>query len=65
MIRQRSVVTEAFMALVADPEVKAKLIANTDEAVARGGFGAPMFFVDQQMFFGQDRLAFVREVLAS
>ena len=57
--------TAAFMALVADPEVKAKLIANTDEAVARGVFGAPTFFVDQQMFFGQDRLAFVREALAS
>jgi 2-hydroxychromene-2-carboxylate isomerase len=54
-----------FMTLVADPEVKAKLIANTEEAVARGAFGAPTFFVDKQMFFGQDRLEFVREALLS
>jgi 2-hydroxychromene-2-carboxylate isomerase len=53
-----------FMALTSDPEVKAKLIANTEEAVARGAFGAPTFFVGQRMFFGQDRLEFVREALA-
>lgn len=52
-----------FAALVADPEVKAKLIANTEEAVARGVFGAPTFFVGDAMFFGQDRLDFVREAL--
>jgi len=50
-----------FQALVSDPEVKAKLIANTEAAVARGAFGAPTCFVGQQMFFGQDRLDFVRE----
>jgi 2-hydroxychromene-2-carboxylate isomerase len=52
-------------ALAADAEVKARLIANTDEAVARGAFGAPTFFVGEQMFFGQDRLEFVREALAA
>jgi 2-hydroxychromene-2-carboxylate isomerase len=50
-------------ALAALPEVKAQLIANTDEAVARGAFGAPTFFVGDEMFFGQDRLEFVREAL--
>jgi 2-hydroxychromene-2-carboxylate isomerase len=54
---------DAFTALVADPEVKARLIATTDEAVARGVFGAPTFFVGEAMFFGQDRLDFVREAL--
>jgi 2-hydroxychromene-2-carboxylate isomerase len=54
---------EAFTALVADPQVKAKLIATTEEAVARGVFGAPTFFVGEAMFFGQDRLDFVREAL--
>ena len=53
----------AFAALVGDPEVKAKLVATTEEAVARGVFGAPTFFVGDQMFFGQDRLDFVREAL--
>ena len=52
-----------FMALIADPEVKAKLVATTEEAVARGVFGAPTFFVGDAMFFGQDRLDFVREAL--
>jgi len=54
---------EAFTALVADPEVKARLVANTEEAVARGAFGAPTFFVGEEMFWGNDRLDFVEEAL--
>jgi 2-hydroxychromene-2-carboxylate isomerase len=54
---------DEFIALVGDPEVKAKLVATTEEAVARGVFGAPTFFVGDAMFFGQDRLDFVREAL--
>ena len=41
-----------------------KLKKNTEEAVTRGVFGAPTFFVGEQMFWGQDRLEFVREALA-
>ncbi|MBI3373373.1 MAG: 2-hydroxychromene-2-carboxylate isomerase [Betaproteobacteria bacterium] len=63
-LQQSGFEAAAFTALVGDPEVKAKLIANTDEAVARGVFGAPTCFVGKQMFFGQDRLDFVREALA-
>lgn len=51
-------------ALVNDPEVKAALKANTEEAVRRGVFGAPSTFVGDEMYFGQDRLDFVREALA-
>ena len=54
---------EAFVALVADPEVKADLVARNEASVARGAFGAPTFFVGNQMFFGQDRLDFVQEAL--
>jgi 2-hydroxychromene-2-carboxylate isomerase len=54
---------ESFAALVADPEVKAALVAQTEQAVSRGVFGAPTCFVGDQMFFGQDRLAFVREAV--
>ncbi len=54
---------DAFAALVGDPEVKAALMATTEEAVARGVFGAPSLFVDGELFFGQDRLDFVREAL--
>lgn len=56
--------TGAFTAMVSDTAVKAQLVANTEEAVARGVFGAPTCFVDDHMFFGQDRLDFVREALA-
>lgn len=45
-------------------EIKDLLKANTEEAVQRGAFGAPTFFVDGEMFFGNDRLEFVREALA-
>jgi 2-hydroxychromene-2-carboxylate isomerase len=48
---------------VGDAEVKAALRATTEEAVARGVFGAPTMFVGDAMFFGQDRLEFVREAL--
>lgn len=55
---------EDVVALAADPEVKTRLRENTDEAVRRGAFGAPTMFVGDDMFFGQDRLDFVREALA-
>lgn len=54
---------EAIMSLSQDPEVKAQLIANTEEAVERGVFGAPTMFMDGEMYFGQDRLDFVEEAL--
>jgi len=56
---------DAFAALVADPDVISQLVATTEEAVARGVFGAPTFFVGDEMFFGQDRLDFVAEALAA
>jgi 2-hydroxychromene-2-carboxylate isomerase len=52
-------------ALVNDADIKAALKTNTEEAVARGVFGAPTVFVGDAMFFGQDRLDFVREALAA
>ena len=52
-----------FMAGVATPEVKAQLKANTDEVIARGGFGSPTIFVGDDMYFGNDRLVLVREAI--
>jgi len=43
--------------------VKERLKQFTEEAVARGVFGAPTFFVDGDMFFGQDRLGFLEQAL--
>lgn len=56
---------EAMLALTADGQVKAALKAATDEAVQRSVFGAPTMFVGGDMFFGQDRLDFVRQALAA
>lgn len=50
--------------LLDDPTVAAELAANTAEAAERGVFGAPTIFVGQDMFFGNDRLDFVRERLS-
>jgi 2-hydroxychromene-2-carboxylate isomerase len=52
-----------FLARIERADVKEKLKANTEGAIARGVFGAPTFFVNGEMFFGQDRLDFVEEAL--
>lgn len=54
---------QSLMDLSQTADVKAALIASTDAAVQRGVFGAPTFFIDGDMFFGQDRLDFVEERL--
>ncbi len=51
-----------FTRIVEQP-IKDELKANTEEAVARGAFGAPTFFVGEQMFFGNDRFDFIKEAL--
>jgi 2-hydroxychromene-2-carboxylate isomerase len=54
----------AFAAGIAEPAVKAQLKANTDELIARGGFGSPRIFVDgDDMYFDNDRLPLVRQAL--
>ena len=53
----------AIMAMTQDPMIKAKLIANTDAAIAAGVFGAPSFVVDGELYWGQDRMHFVRKAL--
>lgn len=51
------------LAHIENQEIKDALRRNTDEAVARGAFGAPTFFVGDSMFFGNDRLMFVERAL--
>ncbi len=48
---------------IAEDAVKQKLKSYTEAAAKRGVFGAPTFFVDGEMFFGQDRLDFVEDAL--
>ena len=55
---------DEYFAAIAKPENKDKLRANTDELIARGGFGSPTMFVDgTDMYFGNDRLELVRAAL--
>lgn len=64
-----SVLAEVLKKVGIDPdaiegdEIKSRLQANTDEAVARGAFGVPAFFVGNEMFWGNDRLDFVEDAL--
>jgi 2-hydroxychromene-2-carboxylate isomerase len=74
-ISQDSVLTEVcqrvgidpktFFTAISEQKIKDALKANTDEVMARGGFGSPTIFVDKtDMYFGNDRLPLIREALA-
>ncbi len=45
-----------LLARTEEQHVKDRLRETSDEAVARGVFGAPTFFVGDEMFWGQDRI---------
>ncbi len=55
---------EATLALAQDPAAKEQLKANTDEAVQRGVFGAPTFFIGDAMFWGNDRFPLMEALLS-
>ncbi|MDE2470932.1 MAG: 2-hydroxychromene-2-carboxylate isomerase [Bradyrhizobium sp.] len=55
---------QKLFARAQDPEIKAKLIANTQAAVERGAFGSPTFFVGKEMFFGKEQLREVEELIS-
>jgi 2-hydroxychromene-2-carboxylate isomerase len=53
-----------FLEGITRPGIKAALKTNTDEVIARGGFGSPTIFVGgDDMYFGNDRLVLVREAV--
>jgi 2-hydroxychromene-2-carboxylate isomerase len=53
-----------FFEGIAQPAIKAELKSNTDEVIARGGFGSPTIFVGgDDMYFGNDRLGLVRDAV--
>jgi 2-hydroxychromene-2-carboxylate isomerase len=53
-----------LLARAQEPEVKAKLIINTQSAVEHGAFGSPTFFVGKEMFFGKEQLREVEELVS-
>ena len=63
--KRAGVDTEKFFAGIAQRAIKDQLKANTDEVMARGGFGSPTIFLDKtDMYFGNDRLPLIRDALA-
>lgn len=61
VLREAGLDSPALLARAQDPEVKARLAANTQSAFDRGAFGSPSFFVGDQLFFGKDRLREIEE----
>ncbi len=53
-----------LLARAQEPDVKAKLLENTQSAVERGAFGSPTFFVGNDMFFGKEQLREVEEMVS-
>lgn len=54
---------DSLLALTQNQAIKDALRANTDEAVARGAFGAPAMFIDEQHYWGNDRLPLIESHL--
>ena len=57
--------SERFFELVQTPEIKDRLLQNTQRSVERGTFGAPTFFVGEEIFFGKDRLRDIEELITA
>ena len=64
IVAEAGIDPDTFAKAVADPDTKQQLVDATAEAKKRGAFGAPTFFVGTTMFWGQDRMDFVREEIA-
>ena len=56
---------EQLFALAQSPEVKQRLLDNTQAAFERGAFGSPSFLVGGDLYFGKDRLRDVEEAIAA
>ena len=61
--RDAGLPVDEALAGISDQATKDALKANTEEAIERGAFGAPTFFVGDQMFFGNDRFDFIEQAL--
>lgn len=56
---------DVLLAGIQDPDIKKQLIDNTAASVERGVFGSPSFFVDDELFFGKDKLGEVEEEIVA
>jgi len=65
MLRAAGFDVDRFRDWIGEQAVKDRLIELTEAAVARGVFGAPSFFVGEELYFGQDRLDWIEDTLTS
>ncbi|MDP6705247.1 MAG: 2-hydroxychromene-2-carboxylate isomerase [Alphaproteobacteria bacterium] len=63
LCRSVEIAPEPVLEAALSPEVRAQYDANTEEAIRRSVFGSPTYFVDGDMFYGQDRLEMVERAL--
>ena len=64
VLKQAGLDGPRLIARAREPEVKERLLKNTEASVARGAFGSPTFFVGDEIFFGKDKLHDVEEEIA-
>ncbi|MGO9604526.1 MAG: 2-hydroxychromene-2-carboxylate isomerase [Candidatus Binataceae bacterium] len=62
-LEESNLPADRLLELVQAPEIKDKLLENTQRSVERGTFGSPTFFVGNEIFFGKDRLRDVEEMI--
>ncbi|NWH09369.1 MAG: 2-hydroxychromene-2-carboxylate isomerase [Alphaproteobacteria bacterium] len=60
-MRAKGIPIDRLMARAQEPDVKQRLLHNTEEAAERGAFGIPTFFVGNEIYFGKDRFTDVEE----
>jgi 2-hydroxychromene-2-carboxylate isomerase len=63
IVEEAGLNSQEFFDKINRQEYKDRIRVNTDEVMARGGFGTPTIFVNGAMFFGNDRLVLVEEEL--
>lgn len=62
---ERGLDGQTFLAHAQEADVKARLMANTARTVERGAFGAPTFFVGDEIYFGKDKLREVEDAIVT
>ena len=60
---QLGIDSKDLLAGISRPDIKEKLKSNTEEAIKRGAFGSPTLFLDEDMYFGNDRLPLLKEAI--
>ena len=60
---QFAVHADLLIEQISDPEIKAELINNTNQAVEKGVFGIPSFFIEDELYFGKESLREIKDML--